>query len=88
MSDAPQELVYAEDPIWINRVWLDTIIVAGLTCFILCLMGLSKVRTILLRCIRLSTRGYRREAATQFSSSLFLLVCIYPLPRSPRPRWG
>lgn len=34
----------AEDPIWIDNVWLDTVVVVGLTCFILCLMGLSKVR--------------------------------------------
>lgn len=33
----------AADPIWIDRVWLDTVVVVGLTCFILCLMGLSKV---------------------------------------------
>ena len=33
----------ASDPIWIDRVWLDTVVVVGLTCFILCLMGLSKV---------------------------------------------
>ena len=34
----------AADPIWIDDVWLDTVVVVGLTCFILCLMGLSKVR--------------------------------------------
>lgn len=33
----------AADPIWIDEVWLDTVVVVGLTCFILCLMGLSKV---------------------------------------------
>jgi hypothetical protein len=33
-----------EDPVWIDRTWLDTVVVVGLTCFILCLMGLSKVR--------------------------------------------
>ena len=33
----------ASDPIWIDKVWLDTVVVVGLTCFILCLMGLSKV---------------------------------------------
>jgi len=33
----------AADPIWVDRVWLDTVVVVGLTCFILCLMGLSKV---------------------------------------------
>lgn len=35
----------AKDPIWVDRVWLDTVVVVGLTCFILCLMGLSKVPT-------------------------------------------
>jgi NAD(P) transhydrogenase beta subunit len=34
----------ADDPIWIDEAWLDTVVVVGLTCFILCLMGLSKVR--------------------------------------------
>lgn len=33
----------ADDPIWIDDVWVDTVVVVGLTCFILCLMGLSKV---------------------------------------------
>jgi hypothetical protein len=30
--------------VWIDEAWLDTVVVVGLTCFILCLMGLSKVR--------------------------------------------
>ena len=29
----------------IDEVWVDTVVVVGLTCFILCLMGLSKVST-------------------------------------------
>ena len=29
----------------IDQVWVDTVVVMGLTCFILCLMGLSKVST-------------------------------------------
>lgn len=37
-------MVYsAEDPVWIDEVWLDTVVVVGLTCFVLCLMYLSKV---------------------------------------------
>ena len=42
-----QDNVYGaeEHPIWIDEVWLDTVVVVGLTCFILCLMGLSKVRS-------------------------------------------
>jgi hypothetical protein len=43
-TEAPDQTVYsAPDPIWIDNVWLDTVVVVGLTCFILCLMGLSKV---------------------------------------------
>jgi hypothetical protein len=34
----------SDDPIWIDNAWLDTVVVVGLTCFILCLMNLSKVR--------------------------------------------
>lgn len=30
------------DPVWIDDAWLDTVVVMGITCFILCLMGLSK----------------------------------------------
>ncbi|KAL7542637.1 hypothetical protein ACHAXR_011950 [Thalassiosira sp. AJA248-18] len=33
----------SDDPLWIDHAWLDTIVVVGLTCFILCLMNLSKV---------------------------------------------
>jgi NAD/NADP transhydrogenase beta subunit len=33
------------DPLWIDEAWLDTVVVIGLTCFILCLMNLSKVST-------------------------------------------
>ena len=32
------------DPVWIDEAWLQTIVVVGLTCFILCLKGLAKVR--------------------------------------------
>ena len=32
-----------DDPIWIDKAWLDTVVVVGLTCFVLCLMHLSKV---------------------------------------------
>lgn len=28
---------------WVDDSWLDTVVVIGITCFILCLMGLSKV---------------------------------------------
>ena len=44
MATPIQKLVFADDPIWIDDVWLDTVVIVGLTCFILCLMGLSKVR--------------------------------------------
>jgi hypothetical protein len=33
----------ADDPVWIDEAWLDTVVVVGLTCFVLCLMNLSKV---------------------------------------------
>jgi hypothetical protein len=33
----------ADDPIWVDEAWLDTVVVVGLTCFVLCLMNLSKV---------------------------------------------
>ena len=39
-----KDIYSASDPIWVDTVWLDTVVVVGLTCFILCLMGLSKVR--------------------------------------------
>jgi hypothetical protein len=29
--------------IWVDEAWLDTVVVVGITCFILCLMGLGKV---------------------------------------------
>jgi hypothetical protein len=34
----------ADDPFWIDGAWLDTVVTVGLTCFILCLQNLSKVR--------------------------------------------
>lgn len=33
-----------DDPFWIDDAWLDTIVVLSLTTFVLCLMGLAKVR--------------------------------------------
>lgn len=33
----------ADDPFWIDEGWLDTVVTVGLTCFILCLLNLSKV---------------------------------------------
>ena len=72
----------ADDPIWIDEAWLDTVVVVGLTCFILCLMNLSKVSEI-----------GRAQAddfliGMTFSSSHaqhFLLPCLFY--RSPLPRW-
>lgn len=34
-----------DDPLFIDTAWLDTIVVVGLTCFIVCLMKLSTVST-------------------------------------------
>lgn len=31
------------DPVWIDNAWLDTVVVVGITCFSLCLMGLATV---------------------------------------------
>ena len=31
------------DPVWIDNAWLDTVVVIGITCFSLCLMGLAQV---------------------------------------------
>ena len=33
----------AKDPFWIDKTWLDTVVVFGLSCFVICLMNLSKV---------------------------------------------
>jgi NAD/NADP transhydrogenase beta subunit len=33
------------DTLFTDKAWLDTIVVIGITCFVLCLMGLSKVST-------------------------------------------
>jgi len=38
-----------DDPFWVDKTWLDTIVVFGLSCFVLCLMNLSKVSTINLK---------------------------------------
>lgn len=34
-----------DEPLWIDKAWLNTVVVVGLTCFILCLKYLSKVHT-------------------------------------------
>lgn len=67
----------AEDPIWIDNVWLDTVVVVGLTCFILCLMGLSKVRR--LRFI------YLCDGISPCYKSLNLLR--HAIIRFPPPKW-
>ena len=46
MSSIVQLEYYGTDePFWVDNAWLDTVVVVGLTCFILCLMKLSKVST-------------------------------------------
>jgi hypothetical protein len=40
---SPQSDYGSDDPIWVDEAWLDTVVVVGLTCFVLCLMKLSKV---------------------------------------------
>jgi hypothetical protein len=55
------EVPSMKDPIWIDKVWLDTVVVLGLTCFILCLKGLGKVSTkwfpVLLVAVRSDSHG-------------------------------
>jgi hypothetical protein len=46
------DIAYASggtDPLWIDYSWLDTVVVLGVTCFVLCLMGLAKVGLSLFR---------------------------------------
>ncbi len=43
-DDTVQTDYGSDDPIWIDEAWLDTVVVIGLTCFVLCLMNLNKVR--------------------------------------------
>jgi hypothetical protein len=38
----PQIDYGSDDPIWIDNAWLDTVVVIGLTMFVLCLMNLNK----------------------------------------------
>jgi hypothetical protein len=66
------DLRNADDPIWIDKVWLDTIVVAGLTCFILCLMGLSQVRLLVFDTSTIRPSRFSRQF----------------LQRSPRPKWA
>ena len=33
------------DPIYIDKAWVDTVVVLGIAAFIRCLMGLSRVET-------------------------------------------
>lgn len=54
----------AQGPVWIDEVWADTVVVVGLTCFILCLMGLSKVRNNLCTFWRLTEKNSCRSAST------------------------
>ena len=43
-GDGINDLNPTDDPFWIDDAWLDTIVVLSLTTFVLCLMGLAKVR--------------------------------------------
>ena len=65
----------ASDPIWIDEVWLDTVVVVGLTCFILCLMGLSKVS-------QQGTPDYYNPLSL-FANVVSTLFCL----RYLRPKW-
>lgn len=46
MADQNTDALFADgEPIYIDEAWLDTVVVVGLTCFVLCLMNLSTVPT-------------------------------------------
>jgi hypothetical protein len=67
----------AEDPIWIDNGWLDTVVVVGLTCFILCLMGLSKVRLQRsVECVRLLRVAYPACCAYVYARSLAMSLTL------------
>ena len=53
------------DPVWIDDGWLDAIVVLSLTSFVLCLMGLGKVRVV---------------ASSSFSSERYSRNADSPLP--------
>lgn len=55
----------ASEPTFLDKAWLDTVVVLGLTCFILCLMGLSKVRKEKQGAKRKRKRQRRAELACQ-----------------------
>ena len=41
-----------DDPLWIDNAYLDTIVTAGLTLFVLCLMKLSKVNLYIIHPVK------------------------------------
>ena len=52
MSSMVQLEYYGTDePFWVDNAWLGAVVLVGLTCFILCLMKLSKVSTSKMRMI-------------------------------------
>lgn len=47
MADQNTDALFADgEPIYIDEAWLDTVVVVGLTCFVLCLMNLSTVSQV------------------------------------------
>lgn len=66
----------ADDPFWIDYAWLDTVVVVGLTCFILCLMNLSKVRTHAWKQIQSSFATRKKD------STHILVSCIFQVHTS------
>jgi hypothetical protein len=46
MNDSTMRVLQNVDTVWIDNAWLDTVVVVGVTAFILCLKGLSQVRTV------------------------------------------
>ena len=60
MSEETPIEVLEDKYLWTDSAWLDTLVVVGLTCFILCLMNLSKVSS-----------NYDNAAAKQHSTIFY-----------------
>lgn len=79
MTDFQNRVYSADDPIWIDDVWVDTVVVVGLTCFILCLMGLSKVRQAVLNTNTVPyDRTYDRPSSRSFGANEKKLYSLLP----------
>jgi len=73
------------DTLFTDKAWLDTIVVIGITCFVLCLMGLSKVRTskmgMVYGIVGMSAliAGYWADSAYTYDDGQWLIaICMAP----------